>query len=145
MKKFIVGIFIGIAFLITTAMSFAPNGDFGWGDAIPYRSGALESSHVLKTSAGRVFKISVTNFKSAAVMLMVFDSTTVPADGAVTPVICRPIPALASSLPTNYVVDLHDTPYKFVNGISFAISTTTSTCFTKAVDSGNQFIEAIVW
>lgn len=58
----------------------------------PGSSSALESSHVLKTSAGNLYSLYVLT-TSASGYLMTFNATSVPADGAVTPVDCLPVPA----------------------------------------------------
>jgi hypothetical protein len=58
----------------------------------PGSSSALEASHVLKASAGNLYSLYVLT-TSVAGYLMTFNATSVPADGAVTPVECIQIPA----------------------------------------------------
>jgi len=59
-----------------------PSADAGAG-ITPVSSTAAESCHVMKASAGNLF--SVSGYIGAAGFIMVFDSPTPPADGAVTP------------------------------------------------------------
>lgn len=58
----------------------------------PGSSSALESSHVLKASAGNLYSLYVAT-TTAAGWLMTFNATSAPADGAVTPVEAIQIPA----------------------------------------------------
>jgi hypothetical protein len=58
----------------------------------PGSSSALETSHVLKASAGNLYSLNVTT-TTVNGFLMTFNATTVPADGAVSPVYCLPVPA----------------------------------------------------
>jgi len=58
----------------------------------PGSSAALEASHVLKASAGNLYSVYVVTGATAG-FLMTFNATSAPADGAVTPVECIPVPA----------------------------------------------------
>ena len=58
----------------------------------PASSAALETSHVLKASAGNLYSVYVIT-TSVGGYLMTFNATSAPADGAVTPVECIPVPA----------------------------------------------------
>lgn len=86
------------------------------------QSAAAENSHIFKTSAGFLYGISVA-LASTSGYLMLFDATTVPADGAVTPIVCYPI-ASAINQPISIPY-----PIPFQNGIVAAFSTTG--CFSK--------------
>lgn len=98
-------------------------------------SPAAESGRVLKASAGNLYSISVTSGASAG-FLMVFNSTTVPADGAVTPIVCR-----AVGVGATVVATFSDVPAAYSTGISAAFSTTG--CFTKTA-SATAFFEGYV-
>ena len=104
--------------------------------ATPVVSAAVEGSHVLKASPGCLLATYVYN-SGAAAFLMIFNSKTVPADGAVTPIECLPV-AAASYQFINFAPL---PPEWYSTGISAAISTTG--CFTKTVGSG-AFFHALV-
>lgn len=104
--------------------------------ATPIVSAAAEGSHVLKAGPGCLLAGYVYN-SGAAAFLMVFNSATVPADGAVTPINCVPV-AAASYQFINFAPQ---PPEWYSTGISAAISTTG--CFTKTVGSG-AFFHALV-
>jgi hypothetical protein len=91
----------------------------------PVISSALESGHVLKASAGNLYRLRVT--ATSAGYILVFNSTTVPADGAVTPQSCT-YAAAAGTTEIDHVI-----PDRFATGISVAFSTTG--CFTKTASA----------
>lgn len=98
----------------------------------PVVSAAVEGTHVLKGSAGNLYGLVVTN-TTVAGYVMVFNATTAPADGAVTPIYCLPIGI-------NQTVSLtgpSTIPISFSTGISVAFSTTG--CFTKTVSATAMF------
>lgn len=98
-------------------------------------SAAAESGRVLKASAGNVYSVSITTGGSAG-YLMLFNATTVPADGAVTPVMCRVVAANSTLTVSSGVI-----PQRYTTGISAAFSTTG--CFTKTA-SATAYIEGYV-
>lgn len=104
--------------------------------ATPIVSTAAEGSRVLKASKGCLLSLYVYN-SGAAAFLMVFNSITVPADGAVTPIECIPV----GSASYQFLNFAPQPPEYYSTGISAAISTTG--CFTKTVGSG-AFFHAIV-
>lgn len=104
--------------------------------ATPVVSAAAEGSHVLKASGGCLISTYVYN-SGAAAFLMIFNSATVPADGAVTPIECVPV----ASASYQFINFSPQPPEWFSTGISAAISTTG--CFTKTVGSG-AFFHALV-
>lgn len=105
--------------------------------AIPIVSAAAEGSHIFKASPGCLLSLYVYN-SGAAAFLMVFNSKTVPADGAgQTPIECVPV----ASASYNFINFAPLPPEWFSAGISAAISTTG--CFTKTVGSG-AFFHALV-
>lgn len=93
-------------------------------DVTEVRSTALEASHVLKATPGKLKQFSA--FSSAAGYLLLMNSATVPADGAV-PLLYPPIPIAAGQI---VVLDL-PTPLVASTGIAACISSTGS--FTKTV------------
>jgi len=99
----------------------------------PGSSSQWETSHVLKTSAGNLYDLSVIT-GSVAGFLMTFNSTTVPPDGAVTPVECVPVAANSfASIRSNGAPPDH-----YSNGIVAVFSVTGP--FTKTTTSayGNR-------
>ena len=106
------------------------------GAATPVVSGAAEGSHVLKASSGCLIAAYVTTGASAG-FLMVFNSATVPGDGAVTPIECISVPA-TTTIGLNYAPQ---PPAWYSTGISVAFSTTG--CFTKTI-SNTAFFHGLV-
>lgn len=107
----------------------------------PIVSSAAESGHILKASAGSLYSINTTALSATAGFVMVFNSATVPADGAVAPVLCFPIAATGAAgfLSINYNPG---PPGAFGTGISVAISSTGCTTKT-AIASGAWFTGAV--
>ena len=127
-----------LLFLLTSAGAFAQTqctvpSAF---PATPVISTATESGHVLKASKGCLLAVYATTGASAG-YLMVFNSTTVPADGAVTPVNCVYIPA-TTTIAMNWAPQ---PPEWYSTGISVAFSTTG--CFTKTA-SATAFFHGLV-
>jgi len=77
--------------------------------------------------------VNVTSGASAG-YVMVFDATTVPADGTVAPARCVPLAAN-----TGIELNWRASPIRFVNGVVVVFSTTG--CFTKTI-SATAFIAA---
>lgn len=88
------------------------------------RSTALEASHVLKASAGSL--VSLTIYDSAAEYILIMNSATVPANGAVT-LLYPPIKMAADST----VMVTFPAPLDATTGISVCNSSTGS--FTKTL------------
>lgn len=106
-------------------------------DAIaPVVSTALESSHVLKASAGALYDIQC--WANAAGILMLFDATSAPSNGAVTPLLAFNV-AQYGEVHRDFTLR----PVKFSTGIVACFSTTTTTPFTLALGS-NAFFSARV-
>lgn len=105
--------------------------------ATPIVSTSLEGSHVLKASKGNLYSLYVYNAGSAA-FLMTFNATSLPANGAVTPIQCIPVAA------ANYqYINFAPTPPEYYStGIVAAISTGAN-CLTLTVGSG-AFFHAVV-
>jgi len=114
----------------TNGVTIAPTAGAAAGIA-PVVSTALETGHVIKAGAGNLYGLNVMS-TTVAGMVLVFNSTTVPAAGAVTPV-------KAYNLPANSTLIVgFDPPEKFTTGISVAFSIAV-TPFTKT-DSATAFI-----
>lgn len=93
-------------------------------------STALETSHVLKASPGQLVQLSVFNSKASAQFILVMNSTTVPADGAVT-LLYPPIPIAAATL---LVLDL---PAPLVASVGISVSNSSTGTFTKTIGSAD--------
>jgi hypothetical protein len=92
-----------------------------------YVSGAAESGHAaVKSGAGNLYGLYC--YSTAAGLCMVFNSTTVPADGAVTPIECVPVSA------NNFSAFDRTIPDQYATGISIAFSTGTN-CFNKTASA----------
>lgn len=100
------------------------------GGITPVPSTAAESSRVFKASAGNLYAYQVTT-GAAAGYVMIFNATSAPADGAVTPVKCVAVPARATVGVSN------DPPEAFSTGITAVFSTTG--CFTKTASATAMF------
>jgi hypothetical protein len=97
-------------------------------------SAAVESGHICKATAGNIYWVDVYSSSASPAFLMVFDSATVPADGAVTPLYCFPVTATGA-------VDRNFTPGPWphtTTGISVALSSTG--CFTKTAITNAMFM-----
>lgn len=102
------------------------------GNAIqPVVTSAVASSLVIKASAGNLYRVDLVAGASAG-FLLIFDATSAPADGAVTPIKCFPVVANGF---TSYIAD--PAPARFATGITAVFSTTG--CFTKTA-SATAFI-----
>lgn len=105
-----------------TAVTNNPTSNANNGIA-PTNSTALESNHVIKNGAGNLFWLTVTSDANAG-FLMIFNATSAPTDGAVTPVYCVPI-AASSGNPFSW----QQVPMVFSTGITAVYSSTG--CLTK--------------
>lgn len=98
----------------------------------PNPSGALASNVVLKASAGNLFSLNVAATTVSGYVLL-FNATSLPANGAVTPV-------RAWALNAGQTLDLtFDPPLRLGTGITAAFSSNTTTPFTLAA-SATAFI-----
>ncbi|MGC1615824.1 MAG: hypothetical protein WA736_14155, partial [Candidatus Acidiferrum sp.] len=95
-------------------------------------------SHVLKATPGCLLGVYATIDSTTVGWLMLFNSATVPADGAVTPQDCIYIAAAPGSIGLNWAPL---PPEWFSTGISAAFSSTG--CFTKTI-SAHAFFHALV-
>lgn len=97
----------------------------------PVATSAAAGSRIVKASPGNLYGLNVVSGASAGFVLL-FNSTTVPADGAVTPVKCMPLAAN-----TGIDINMRDMPSYFSTGIVAVFSTTG--CFAKTI-SATAFI-----
>jgi hypothetical protein len=98
----------------------------------PVVSAAVESSHILKASAGNLYSVYVTTGATAG-YLMVFNATSAPVDGAVTPNECAYVPANS----TTSVSYLPGPVGVYSTGITAVFSSTG--CFTKTASATAYF------
>lgn len=96
-------------------------------------STAYEASHVVKASAGVLYSLLCYNSKTSTQFLLTFNSTTVPADTAVT--VTAPVPCPASWLCT---LDFGNYGKYYSTGISWSNSSTSP---TKTIGSSDMFCE----
>jgi len=101
------------------------------GGITPVVSSAAEACHVLKAAAGNLY--SVSGYAGVAAWIMVFNATSAPADGAVTPIIWAYVP-VAGSWSINYSTF----PAAFSTGITVCASSTGPLTKT-AVSTNNVF------
>lgn len=90
------------------------------------QTAAAAGSQVVKASAGNLYGYNVVSGASAG-YLMIFDATSAPADGTVTPKLVEAIAANAS-IQQNF-----RTPIRFATGITMVFSTTGP--FTKTISA----------
>jgi hypothetical protein len=88
---------------------------------------AVSAGFVLRSGTTNLAGLSVTTGATAG-YVMLFDGTTVPADGAVTPARCLPI-APNTGLDLNF----RGSPLRFDNGVVVVFSSTG--CFTKTASA----------
>lgn len=120
----------GGAGLGVTAVSMVPNSSANVG-ITPIVSSAAEGSRVFKGSAGNLYSVNVTAGATSG-YLMMFNATSAPADGAVTPLLCRAVAANSS-----VEVDHSIVPDIYSTGITAVFSSTG--CFTKTVSATAMF------
>lgn len=113
-------------FLLAIVLAFAPAAQAQTIET--FSSPAAESGRVLKATGGNLFSFSVTNGATAG-YVMVINAAAVPANGAVTPVICLQLPANTS---VGVQWDARN-PLSLNTGIVLVYSTTG--CFTKTASA----------
>jgi hypothetical protein len=94
-------------------------------------SPSAEATRVLKNAAGNLYSAYATNLTGTAGFLVIVNATSAPADGAITPLACVPLPA-------GGVASINYAPgpaQRYSTGITAVVSSAT-TCFTKTTSGG---------
>ena len=91
-------------------------------------SGALENAHTIKSGAGTLFGITITNTKGSTQFALLFDTQTAPGSGAV--------PVLPIQLPASSTVGVYwgSVGRAFSQGIYVANSSTSATLTAGSAD-----------
>lgn len=89
-------------------------------------SASAEASHVLKAIPGNLYGAYATNLTATPGFLVLINATSTPADGAITPLACVPLPANGMASINNKP----GPPQVYSTGI-VAVVTSATTCFTK--------------
>lgn len=107
------------------------------GDWTTYFSPSSETTKAVKASAGTLQFACYTNQSTTDLLIMVFNSATVPVDGAVTPVACGPVPKGTASLVSSgcYTPPV---PISLATGLSVAVSSGVN-CFSKTAAGSGMF------
>lgn len=111
--------------------SGAPSGTVTPAAQTAVSSAALAANLVVKNSAGSLFSFNVSadsTLSGAAWWLMIYNATSAPSDGAVTPVKCYAMPSGATGISGAF-----PSPITFSTGITMGVSTTG--CFTKTAST----------
>ena len=98
------------------------------GGATHAQSAALAANLTLKSGAGNLYSFEVaadSTLAGAAWWVMIYDATSAPADGAITPAKCYSLPSGATTMTGAF-----PTPVAFATGITIGVST--NGCYTKA-------------
>jgi hypothetical protein len=120
-------------FTLDTTGTLCSQGGGGSSSAAPVVSTATEATRVLKASAGNLLSLTTT-IGATSGWVMVFDATSAPADGTVTPKFCRYIKSDGTAGATSLA---WSSPLTFATGISVAFSSTG--CFTKTASATAYF------
>lgn len=102
----------------------------------PVNSATGEANHVFKNAPGVLYGFSVTTGATAGYAL-VYNATSAPVDGAVTPVACYAVPAN-----TTIGVAYTPLPVTFTTGITIVFSSTG--CFTQTSSATAFFIGEVL-
>lgn len=119
---------------ITTAgIGYVNNAPSAASDAglTPTTTSALAANLVVKASAGNLYSFEVSadsTLSAAAWWIMLYNATSAPVDGAVTPLKCYALPSGATSYAAAFPV-----PVAFSTGITIGVST--AGCFTKTAST----------
>mgnify|MGYP001607311917 CR=1 FL=1 len=107
--------------------------------AAPVVSASAEATHVLKASAGSLCGVYAVNLTASPGFLAVVNAASAPADGAIAPLACAPLPANGVAS-IDYGLGATAT---FSTGIT-AVVTSAATCFTKTTGVITAFISGKV-
>lgn len=117
----------------TNGMTPVPTSNAAAANALT-SSGAVQASNVLKASAGNLYSLTITTGATAG-FLMIFNLTSAPIDGAVTPAYCSQAPANMTSAIEWSI------PVRFATGITAVFSSTG--CFTKTESATAAFFAQV--
>lgn len=110
------------------------------------KSTAYEGSHVLSTSGGVIYNLTVSFHTAAVRTIMLFDAASLPANGAVTPLWCfEGAGQAADSTESNHSYSWGTVGLRYTTGLVAAVSTSTSGCSTIAVDGANDWFSAQIF
>lgn len=112
-----------------------PSAAFAQGST-PVVSGSAGATLVVKASPGTLYSIYATNHTATAGFLVVLNLTAAPADGAITPLDCIPLPA------NGFAVYNPLRPSAYSVGIT-AVVTSAAVCFTKTTGVITGFIKGV--
>ncbi len=105
----------------------------------PIVSASAEASHVLSASPGALMSAYAVNLTSTPGFLVIINATSVPADGAITPKECVPLPANGYAS-----VSYNPSPAAAYNPGIVAVVTSSTSCFTKTTGVITAFIKGAV-
>lgn len=114
----------------TAAVAIAPTSVAAAG-LTPTTTSALAANQIVKGSAGNLYSFEVTadsTLSGAAWWIMIYNATSAPGDGAVTPLKCYGMASGVTSYGAAWPV-----PVAFSTGITIGVSTTG--CFTKTAST----------
>jgi hypothetical protein len=124
--------------LKTVAGAAAPSSSSSIG-ITPVVSASAEATHVLKATPGNLYSVYATNLTSTAGFLVVLNATSAPADGAITPLVCVPLPSNG-----NATLNFNPGPPEVYSTGITAVITSAATCFTKTTGVITGFISGSV-
>lgn len=104
----------------------------------PQVTAAAANNKVLKATPGMLFSVQAVNGTATAGFLLLFNATSAPVDGAVTPLACAPLPA-SGSVSVVYT----PRPAAYNTGITAVVSSGAN-CFTKTTGVITGFIGGTV-
>jgi len=122
----------------TAAVAMAPTSASAGGISAVV-SPSAEGTRVLKAGAGNLYSAYATNLTATAGFLVVVNATSAPADGAITPLACVPLPENGNAS-INYGAG---PPQVYSTGITVVL-TSASSCFTKTTGTLTGFISGNV-
>lgn len=122
----------GVNAFVTNTVSVTATPSSASGSALtPVSSSALAANTVIKASAGNLYSFEVaadSTLSAAAWWIMIYNATSAPVDGAVTPLKCYAMPSGTTLFSAAF-----PTPVAFSTGITIGVST--NGCFTKAAST----------
>lgn len=96
----------------------------------PAMSSAVEASHIIKATPGTLYSLTITNTKASAQYVLVMDSATLPADGAVTLL----FPPIAVGAASTTIVSF---PGPLVAAAGIVVSNSSTGTFSKTIGSAD--------